>query len=807
MDSEYTISPQVAPHQMGLQQAGPPPGAPAGAPPSTNSLPIGNVTITGLASQGQCLTVSNTLTDANGLGSISYQWFAANTSVGYGDAYVITQSDVNKNISVKASYVDGKGNYEVVSSANTAAVQNVNDKPDLNNIALPGRVKTFVGQGITQAYCSVVQGDGKILVGGTSNSKLAVLRYNSDGSLDKAFSSEGKLLLDGQYAGTAKAIVQQADGKIVVFGQKPGLSSQNTVQIFRLNSDGSIDKSFGVNGQTVLSDYQDLLSATLMGDGIYINTIKSNYANNLIKLTLNGLVDQGFHDKGAWGLSGVTGFRLDSENIYVVQLGAVDTTLGSKFTIAKYDKSGVVSLVINKDDMTFSSVRDLMVLWDPRLYKAIGIDSIGISKFSVNAGDMDFSLKMWEPISSASLENLQLKQETNYLISGYLSASIVESQSVEKNSFGISGVATADMSPFDIPVEMMIQKSGQIIVVGNALPSSEKNFKLNSYSSQGSWSTSGTVSWKEFALARFNADGTLDQNFGISPQDNGSVSYTEGGSPVVLNPLVQVEDLDYQAAGTYAGATLTLKRHGGVNAQDTFSLSIQGTTLNVLANNDITNNGQVIGTFKSEAGALSVAFKGAGATQTVVNQVLQHIQYKNLAFAPPANVQIDWTFSDGTASETGLSNVTVIDLPNLGASLAKHWKETAKTPTDTKKADAVNLTDAIAILKMIVGLNVNSNNTALSPYQAIAADFDQSGDVGLTDAIGVLKMVVGLSAPTPTWKYYDDTKLASAYTSNQSLNPKGWTTTAVISDTGTADSSVKLVGVLTGDVDGSWTVA
>jgi hypothetical protein len=136
---------------------------------------------------------------------------------------------------------------------------------------------------------------------------------------------------------------------------------------------------------------------------------------------------------------------------------------------------------------------------------------------------------------------------------------------------------------------------------------------------------------------------------------------------------------------------------------------------------------------------------------------------------------------------------------------AKFWKDNSKAPTDTKKADAVNLTDAIAILKMIVGLNVNSNNTPLSPFQAIAADFDQSGDVGLTDAIGVLKMVVGLSAPTPTWKYYDDTKLASAYTAAQSLNPKGWTGSALISDPASVDSGVKLIGVLTGDVDGSWT--
>jgi len=136
---------------------------------------------------------------------------------------------------------------------------------------------------------------------------------------------------------------------------------------------------------------------------------------------------------------------------------------------------------------------------------------------------------------------------------------------------------------------------------------------------------------------------------------------------------------------------------------------------------------------------------------------------------------------------------------------AKFWKDNTKAPTGLKKSDAVNLTDAIAILKMIVGLNVNSNNTPLSPSQAIAADFDQSGDVGLTDAIGVLKMVVGLTAPSPTWKYYDETKLTNAYTATQSLNPKAWTSTAVISDTDTVASSVKLIGVLTGDVDGSWT--
>jgi hypothetical protein len=136
---------------------------------------------------------------------------------------------------------------------------------------------------------------------------------------------------------------------------------------------------------------------------------------------------------------------------------------------------------------------------------------------------------------------------------------------------------------------------------------------------------------------------------------------------------------------------------------------------------------------------------------------------------------------------------------------ATFWRDNTKTLTETKKADAVNLTDAIAILKMIVGLSVNSNGAPLSPYQSIAADFDQSGGVDLTDAIGVLKAIVGLSAPTPAWKYYDDAKLTSAYSSTQSLNPKVWTSGALIPDTTAVDAGVKLIGVLTGDVDGSWT--
>ncbi len=204
-----------------------------------------------------------------------------------------------------------------------------------------------------------------------------------------------------------------------------------------------------------------------------------------------------------------------------------------------------------------------------------------------------------------------------------------------------------------------------------------------------------------------------------------------------------------------------------------------------------------------------------GDGQDTVTYALSASQYTVTAVSSGGYQVLAKSGEEGTDT---LRNVEFLKFADQTASLASfvtsgsgttasanYWKDNTKTPSDSGKTNAVNLTDAIAILKMIVGLNVNSNNTALSPYQAIAADFDQSGDVGLTDAIGVLKMVVGLSAPTPTWKYYDDTQLNNAYTSAQSLNPKGWTSTAVISDISTASSGVTLIGVLTGDVDGSWT--
>ncbi|MEI6757066.1 MAG: hypothetical protein FDX18_10685 [Chlorobium sp.] len=91
---------------------------------NVNDAPVGLVSITGTAQEGQTLTASNTLSDADGLGTISYQWQADGINIGgaTGSSYTLTLANVGKAITVAASYIDGFGTPELVGSAATAIV-------------------------------------------------------------------------------------------------------------------------------------------------------------------------------------------------------------------------------------------------------------------------------------------------------------------------------------------------------------------------------------------------------------------------------------------------------------------------------------------------------------------------------------------------------------------------------------------------------------------------------------------------------------------------------------------------------------
>ena len=126
---------------------------------NVNDTPTGTVTIQGKATQGQTLTASNDLADIDGLGTISYQWNRDGSAItgATESTYVLTQDDVDKKITVTASYTDDFSTYESVTSSETIEVANVNDLPE-GELSYHG--KFIVGQFVTVDTTKISDQDG-----------------------------------------------------------------------------------------------------------------------------------------------------------------------------------------------------------------------------------------------------------------------------------------------------------------------------------------------------------------------------------------------------------------------------------------------------------------------------------------------------------------------------------------------------------------------------------------------------------------------------------------------------------------------
>jgi uncharacterized delta-60 repeat protein len=95
----------------------------------------------------------------------------------------------------------------------------------------------------------LVQDDGKVLIGGTfstinGTSRNGIARLNPDGSLDATF-DVGSGTIDNGSVGRVTALAVQPDGKVLVGGGFTALNGQPYPWFARLNTNGSLDLSFG----------------------------------------------------------------------------------------------------------------------------------------------------------------------------------------------------------------------------------------------------------------------------------------------------------------------------------------------------------------------------------------------------------------------------------------------------------------------------------------------------------------------------------------------------------------------------------
>ncbi len=121
-----------------------------------------------------------------------------------------------------------------------------------------GLVTTQVGTITDWARSVALQADGKIVVAGESNTiyngDFAVVRYNTNGSLDTTFNGTGKVTtaIYTDWPSAAYGVAIQSDGKIVAAGQTTnGVTYDEDFVLVRYNTDGSLDTSFDGDGKAV----------------------------------------------------------------------------------------------------------------------------------------------------------------------------------------------------------------------------------------------------------------------------------------------------------------------------------------------------------------------------------------------------------------------------------------------------------------------------------------------------------------------------------------------------------------------------
>ena len=309
----------------------------------------------------------------------------------------------------------------------------------------------------------------------------------ADGDLDPAFGTAGKLTTDfgSLEAGTAVAV--QSDGKIVAVGLGIDSNGNGVLALARYNTTGVLDSTFGSGGKVVT----DFVTSNLPIPNNFIPHFDVAIQNDdkivvagaygapgaptdfgVERFNTNGDPDPTFGTDGRvttdfLGFTdGANSVAIQSDGKIVVAGMAQDPVLVSQFALARYDTSGNLDLGFGaggKVMTTFAGFGDFG--------SAVAIQSDGkiCVAGTVETGNArsDFGLARYD--ASGNLDG----------------------------TFGSGGKVTTDFSDRDEASSIAIQPSdGKIIVAGSVIGASI------------------ICSCFDFALARYNTDGSLDPAFG-----------------------------------------------------------------------------------------------------------------------------------------------------------------------------------------------------------------------------------------------------------------------------------------------------
>ncbi|MBI5351847.1 MAG: hypothetical protein HZB50_04340 [Chloroflexi bacterium] len=552
----------------------------------------------------------------------------------YDYAHAIAIQSDGKIIAAGASYVGDSSDFVLVRYNSDGTLDTTFDND--------GKIVTDFGTS-EDGSSIAIQSDGKIVMAGSSwngsSYDFAVARYNDDGSLDLTFDGDGKLISDLGNSELGLAIAVQGDGKLVVAGNTDG--ANRDFVLARYNSNGSLDTTFGSNGIVTTdfgTDSDDARAITIQPDGKIVvsgtrlaryningsldttfdgdgkvMTTASNYAvalqsdgkivtagaeSNLLNIDFevsrynaDGSLDSNFYNNGKvttdFGMgigSGIGHAAALQSDGKIVAVGTASNSYGANFALVRYNSDGLPDLAFGTDgrvitdfgirvsNVGFANYGNAVAIQPNGKIVVAGSSGNGgsdsqfaLARYNTNGSldttfDMDGKVKTdlggnqgqgWAVAIQSDGKIIVAgdtgNRNTDYCCSGFELARYKPNGSLD-TTFGSDGIVTTNFSNWLASGRaIVIQQNGKILVAGFNFNGSYSDFALARYNANGSLDTSfdgdgrvttnfgvgnysygydlalqpdgkiivGGRSGEKFALVRYNTNGSLDTNFGI----------------------------------------------------------------------------------------------------------------------------------------------------------------------------------------------------------------------------------------------------------------------------------------------------
>ncbi len=453
------------------------------------------------------------------------------------------------------------------------------------SFGINGIVTTKVGQSLAGANAVAIQADGKIIAAGysvneNSNNDFTLVRYNYDGTLDESFGLNGVVItpVTSSNDDEISSIVMQSDGKIIGLGNLLTSNQLYTTALVRYNENGSLDNTFGNSGIFINlnggnSDYGS--SVKLQKDGKIVIAGSHNYGLRIARYNQNGALDNTFGNGGIvitpilnWALAYSLAIQEDGK-ITVVG-SSTEAVIHFEFTLVRYNTNGSLdnSFGINgivrtpigtnsSDAMSIAIHKDGKIIATGSYYNGNNAD-FALARYDIN-GSLDFTfgtngitvssigVDADEIFASAILDNGTIivggKSSGNFALAGYSPDGNLD------NSFGIGGIVITPIGISDCYARStVIQNDGKIVSAGYCTTNGEIDFAVTRYNNDGSldntFGTNGIITTdllgyndqayavaiqedgkiiaagasgtgtNDFALVRYNKNGFLDNTFG-----------------------------------------------------------------------------------------------------------------------------------------------------------------------------------------------------------------------------------------------------------------------------------------------------